>query len=145
MPEIPSKERSFLQGPGTGGHLPYGQEMVVKVGDTHSYCRDVNGGCPQGSILGVFLLNATIDDLEDGCQDLGYGAARPIQDHVPSTPVGNRRRPPSPTESPIQAPKRRPRRLDYTQELDIALPPRTQPLDRGQVERHPGRAALIYR
>lgn len=32
--------------------------------------REVWGGCSQGSILGVYLFNITIDDLEDGCQDL---------------------------------------------------------------------------
>ena len=40
--------------------------MTVKVGSTHSNLRQVNGGCPKGLILGVFLFNATIDDLEDG-------------------------------------------------------------------------------
>ena len=44
--------------------------MTVKVNQTHSQPREVWGGCPQGSILGVFLFNATIDDLEDSCQDL---------------------------------------------------------------------------
>ena len=42
----------------------------MKVGQTHSEPREVWGGCPQGSILGVFLFNATIDDLEEGCSDL---------------------------------------------------------------------------
>ena len=32
--------------------------------------RQIWGGCPQGSILGVFLFNTTIDDLEEDCQDL---------------------------------------------------------------------------
>ena len=39
--------------------------MSVKIGRTRSKPRDVNGGCPQGSILGVFLFNTTTDDLED--------------------------------------------------------------------------------
>ena len=44
--------------------------MTVKVGQTLSNKRPVQGGCPQGSILGVFLFNCTIDDLESGCQDV---------------------------------------------------------------------------
>ena len=44
--------------------------MTVKVGETQSDPREVWGGCPQGSILGVFLFNATIDDLEEGCKDV---------------------------------------------------------------------------
>ena len=47
-----------------------GRVMMVKVWGVMSQPRSVNGGCPQGSILGVFLFNATIDDLEEGCQDL---------------------------------------------------------------------------
>ena len=46
------------------------RRMVVKVGQTHSKPKDVWGGCPQGSILGVFLFNSTIDDLEEGCPDV---------------------------------------------------------------------------
>ena len=42
------------------------RRMVVKVGQIHSDPKEVWGGCPQGSILGVFLFNATIDDLEEG-------------------------------------------------------------------------------
>ena len=46
------------------------RSMTVKLGETRSSPREVWGGCPQGSILGVFLFNCTIDDLEDGCEDL---------------------------------------------------------------------------
>ena len=44
--------------------------MMFKLGQRMSVPRQVSGGCPQGSILGVF--NATIDDLEQDCPDLGY-------------------------------------------------------------------------
>ena len=54
--------------------------MTVKVGSTLSSPLEVTGGCPQGSILGVFLFNATIDDLEAGCQDLGTDSGTGAQD-----------------------------------------------------------------
>ena len=38
--------------------------MTVKVGSSWSEPLDVNGGCPQGSVLGVLLFNTTTDDLE---------------------------------------------------------------------------------
>ena len=40
--------------------------MTVRVGETWSTLRPVNRGCPQGSVLGVFLFNVTTEDLEDG-------------------------------------------------------------------------------
>ena len=43
-----------------------GRNMKVRVGSEWSTPRTVTGGCPQGSILGVFLFNVTVDDLEDG-------------------------------------------------------------------------------
>ena len=42
------------------------RRMRVRVGQSWSQPRSVTGGCPQGSILGVFLFNITTDDLEDG-------------------------------------------------------------------------------
>ena len=39
--------------------------MSVRVGSAWSLPLEVTGGCPQGSILGVFIFNTTTDDLED--------------------------------------------------------------------------------
>ena len=41
--------------------------MTVRVGQTWSDPRPLCRGCPQGSILGGFLFNSTIDE---GCEDL---------------------------------------------------------------------------
>ena len=43
--------------------------MSVRVGSAWSEPLDVNGGCPQGSILGVFLFNVTTEDLEEEFED----------------------------------------------------------------------------
>lgn len=51
--------------------------MSVKVGQIRSVPRPVCGGCPQGSILSVYLFNTTTDDLEDGCQDVALQAVAP--------------------------------------------------------------------
>ena len=40
--------------------------MSVRVGKAWSEPKAVMGGCPQGSILGVFLFNVATDFLEDG-------------------------------------------------------------------------------
>ena len=42
-----------------------GRRMTVRVGESWSDMREVMGGFPQGSVLGVLLFNCTIDDLED--------------------------------------------------------------------------------
>ena len=79
--------------------------MMVKVGKILSKPRIVNGGCPQGSILGGVLFNATIDNLEEGCQDLPdtrMSVRRQTQGPFPSTPTTRRTgRPSSPEASPI--------------------------------------------
>ena len=40
--------------------------MTVRVGQSWSDPREVFGGAPQGSILGVMLFNCSTDDLEHG-------------------------------------------------------------------------------
>ena len=42
------------------------RSMTVRVGNDFSRQLLVHGGCPQGSILGVFLFNVCSDELEDG-------------------------------------------------------------------------------
>ena len=61
--------------------------MSVKVGQTLSKPRIVLGGVPQGSILGVFLFNATIDTFEAASRDIvnypviGGGDLEPAPPH----------------------------------------------------------------
>ena len=38
--------------------------MIVRVNKEFSDPLPVNGGCPQGSLLGVFLFNVSIDNVE---------------------------------------------------------------------------------
>ena len=96
-------------------------QMVVKVGTVLSEPRYVNGGCPQGSILGVFLFNATIDDLEEGCTELPdtrLSIRRQTTVPVPSTPMGRGSFPTSPEASPIV---RGPRLFSHRMSLDMWL------------------------
>ena len=64
--------------------------MAVKVGQALSKPRVVLGGVPQGSILGVFLFNATIDCFEAGSNDvveyrtIGGGPPVPVLAHDPT-------------------------------------------------------------
>ena len=100
--------------------------MTVKVGSTLSTPRPVNGGCPQGSILGVFLFNSTIDDLEEDCSELAdtrLTRRRTRDGPFPSTPATSRAAPEAPEDSPIlKAPRRKGRRLDFTEEMTTTVP-----------------------
>ena len=41
------------------------RRMTVRIGTTMSRMRPVNAGAPQGSVLGCYLFNVGVDDLED--------------------------------------------------------------------------------
>ena len=41
------------------------RRMTVRVGNDFYDCLPVNGGCPQCSVIGVYLFNVCSDELED--------------------------------------------------------------------------------
>ena len=65
-----------------------GRVMCVKVGNVLSPPRDVQGGVPQGSLLGVFLFNLSIDDFEAFSDDVPNYSTRnqPITEPAPGCP-----------------------------------------------------------
>ena len=124
--------------------------MTVRVGSCWSDPLPVNGGCPQGSVLGVRLFNTTVEDLEDEFVEfdrvnLGL-PPNPLTDQAPvvaveaqpemqpripvcSSPDGPQRRamdpPLSPIEhEPVQGESRRPRvRLTQVPQPVLIKPP----------------------
>ena len=114
--------------------------MTVKVGDILSSPREVHGGCPQESILGVFLFNATIDDLEEDCPDIKQEKSTEkakvtwlSTGPIPSTPLRQGAPGPAAVDSPIvRPPIRRCRRLDYSIEQRTNLP--EEPHDRTEAK-----------
>ena len=72
-----------------------GRLMTVKVSNTFSTYRQVTGGVPQGSLLGVLLFNLSIDDFEAYSQDVEQ--YNQTDDYVLTERAPN---PPSPTAVP---------------------------------------------
>ena len=48
------------------GSFMMGRKMTVRIGGACSDFRAVNAGAPQGSVLGSYLFNVGIDDIEEG-------------------------------------------------------------------------------
>ena len=109
-------------------------EQTMTEGKIMSTPKPVTGGCPQGSILGVFLFNTTIDDLEDGCDDIeDYSVDVDVEDGAqdrsetagpfPSTPARRGVHEAEPiAESPIVRRRAARTRLDFSFEMRQEIP-----------------------
>ena len=67
------------------------RKMTVKVGNSFSTPRNVDSGAPQGSLLGVSLFNAYIDDFEAFSNDVvNYNPSHDytLTDRAPNPPIG---------------------------------------------------------
>ena len=64
--------------------------MSVRAGDKWSSPLQVNGGCPQGLVLGVLLFNTTTDDLENDFLARESARLRLPAPSGPPTPPPNR-------------------------------------------------------
>lgn len=126
------------------------------MGEVQFTPREVWGSCPQGSILGVFLFNTTIDDLEEGCQDIRESgtAVQPniVEDSYIDSPEEERTflngttltrqrnaGSISWTDSPVLPPgttkkkkRRPPRRLNMTEDMRMEIP--HEPNDRTEAK-----------
>ena len=87
----------------------HGRRMTVKVGKIWSGERVVNSGAPQGSVLGSFLFNVGVDDIEDGCDYPPSHFQDTMESHAPredypahSTPARVGRPARAVSESPIR-------------------------------------------
>ena len=77
-----------------------GRQMRVKVGNCRSELRTVLGGVPQGSLLGVFLFNCTIDNFEAFSRDVKEYGPPPVETLTPVEVRGlPPDRPPPPTDT----------------------------------------------
>ena len=83
-----------------------GRTMSVQVGQERSSLRPVNAGAPQGSVLGCYLFNIEIDDIEKGIQidDHAHQKTQTSRHDYPAASTPRRVRPGAdePSFSPIR-------------------------------------------
>ena len=120
--------------------------MSVRVGKARSALREVKAGAPQGSVLGGFLFNVGVDNLEDGCDYKETSPTRrehqPMVSDCPATSTPTRVMPLDmlPTMSPIREEEPTLQFLPRT----INIPPQLrQPKDPRWIERPPLKLKFI--
>ena len=64
------------------GSFLCGRQMTIRINQERSSLRQVNAGAPQGSVLGCYLFNVEVDDLEEDFSFVGSETQMDVADET---------------------------------------------------------------